>query len=227
MQMDSCGVEDNRTLLQSTKTRLLVVDDHPLFRQGIGALIATTTDLDLVAEAGTLEDACEQAVRAEIDVAIVDVLMPTVSGIRITRELRTVWPSCRVLGLSVVEEPCVIAEMLKAGAFGFAMKTEPPAKILQAIRDTANGVRYLPHHVSEDAIAHANPRSLEDAHLTKREREILELTIRGYSNTEIGSRLFIARRTVETHRHRIAKKLSTRSIVELQRIGALYGLLKT
>src|SRR5262249_37028580 len=164
----------------------------------------------------------------DVDVALVDVLMPTMSGIHLTRKLAEIQPSCRVMGLSVIEEPCVIAEMLRAGAFSFALKTEPAAQILQAIRNTASGVRYLPRHVSPDGLDDraAGPRSL-DAHLTKREREILELTIQGYSNTEIGSRLFIARRTVETHRHRIAKKLSTRSIPELQRIAALYGVLKT
>jgi DNA-binding NarL/FixJ family response regulator len=140
----------------------------------------------------------------------------------VTRELHLRQPRCRVLGLSVIEEPSVIAKMLRAGACGFAFKTEPPPQILDAVRATARGARYFPPGVSPeviDAELEAGSRGV-DADLTKREREIFDLIIRGYSNAEIGSRLFIARRTVETHRHRIAKKLNARSLVEMQRLAA-------
>jgi DNA-binding NarL/FixJ family response regulator len=204
-------------------TRLLLVDDHPLFRQGLGALISTAPDLEIIGEAGNSDDVRALANQREIDVAVVDLVIPTISGIGVTRELHDLLPSCRVLGLSVVAEPSVIAEMLRAGAVGFALKTEPPMQILQAIRDAAAGTRYLPQRLSREAIE----RELAGAGryracLTKRECEIFELMIRGYTNTEIGTRLFIARRTVETHRYRITKKLNARSIVELQRVAALY-----
>jgi DNA-binding NarL/FixJ family response regulator len=204
------------------RTRVLLVDDHPLFREGLAALIRTAPDLEVVGEAGDLEDVRSITARERIEVALVDVLIPTTSGMVVTRELRVRQPMCRILGLSVVEEPHVIAEMLRAGATGFALKTEPAAAIMSAIRDTANGVRYLPASIPEDVIdreLEAGSRSL-DADLTKRELEIFDLIIRGYSNSEIGKQLFIARRTVETHRHRIAKKLNARSIVEMQRLAA-------
>ena len=204
------------------RTRVLLVDDHPLFREGLAALIRSAPDLEVVGEAGDLDDVRAIAARERIDVALVDVLIPTTSGMVVTRELRVRQPSCRILGLSVVEEPVVIADMLRAGATGFAQKTEPAGAIMSAIRDTANGVRYLPAGIPEDVIdreLEAGSRSL-DADLTKRELEIFDLIIRGYSNSEIGKRLFIARRTVETHRHRIAKKLNARSIVEMQRLAA-------
>jgi DNA-binding NarL/FixJ family response regulator len=203
-------------------TRVLLVDDHPLFRQGIGALIRTAPDLEVIGEAGNIHDVRELAGRVELDVALVDVWIGSVGGIGITRELHELQPRCNILGLSVVEDPSIIAEMLRAGAIGFALKTEPPDQILAAIRQAASGERYLPQQVSHENI------ELElvmgstplDARLTKREREIFDLVIRGYTNTEIGSLLYIARRTVETHRYRITKKLNARTVFEMQRVAA-------
>jgi len=126
---------------------------------------------------------------------------------------------------SVIDEPGLIADMLRAGASGYALKTQAVEDIVAAIRQVAGGVRYLPPTVSRDAIdvELACEGELPLGRLTRREREIFELLIRGYSNAEIAGQLFIAQRTVETHRQRIIKKLSARSIFELQRIAARYG----
>ena len=206
------------------RTQVLLVDDHPLFRRGLGALIGAAPDLEVIGEAGTIEDVRAVAARSDIDVALVDVWMTAVGGINITRELHELKPECRILGLSVVEEPSIIAEMLRAGALGFALKIEPPDHLLDIVRQTAKGVRYLPDQVSHEKIEEelAMGTHVADARLTKREREILELLIRGYTNTEIGARLFIARRTVETHRYRITKKLNARTLCEMQRVAARY-----
>ncbi len=200
--------------------RVALVDDHPLFRQGLEALIRTAPDLEVVGEAGNLDEARELAGRVPIDVALVDVWIPS-GGSNIARELHELQPSCRILGLSVAEDPCIIAEMLRAGAIGFALKSDPPARILEAVHLTASGIQYLPERISHEQIelelAATGP---VDTHLSKREQEIFELVIRGYTNSEIGARLFIARRTVETHRYRITKKLRAHSLVEMQRLAA-------
>jgi DNA-binding NarL/FixJ family response regulator len=207
---------------EERRTHVLLVDDHPLFRRGLGALIRTAGDLEVVGEAGNLEEVRELASRLHIDVALVDVLLSAVGGIAITRELHQLQPSCRILGLSVVEEPSIIAEMLRAGANGFALKIEPPDQILEAVRQTVCGLRYLPKHIPPESVDSelGTSASSPEARLTKREREIFELMIRGYTNTEIGSLLYIARRTVETHRYRITKKLNARTIFEMQRVAA-------
>jgi DNA-binding NarL/FixJ family response regulator len=210
--------------MTTSTIRVLLVDDHPLLREGVAALLRTVPDIEVVGEAGSLDEVQAQVARLQIDVALVDVLLSPVGGIEITRWLRESCRCCRVLGLSVVEEPCIIAEMLRAGAVGFALKTLSPDQIIEAVRATASGTRFLPPAISADAIdgeLQITPgASALDTHLTRREREIFELLIQGYNNTEIGTRLFIARRTVETHRHRITKKLNAHSVPELQRLAA-------
>lgn len=205
--------------------RLVLVDDHPLYRRGLIQVLRGDPALDVVCEAGHAADARICARTQQLDLAIVDVLLPGTSGITLTQELRELQPSCRVLGLSAVEEPGLIADMLRAGAGGFAFKTQPCAEIVEAVRLVAAGERYLPATIDSAALAAA--ASAGDAtrlgRLTKREREIFELMIRGHSNHAIAQQLFIALRTVETHRQRIVKKLSARSIVEMQRIAARYG----
>lgn len=206
-------------------TRVFLIDDHPLFREGLAGAIQAEPDLEVVGQAATLDELRAQAPEVEPDVAVVDLLMPLVSGIGVTRELGELLPRCRVLGLSAVVDAAAIAEMLRAGARGFALKTQPAPEILDAVRRTAAGDSYLPSSVSREAVdaelAGGAPPSL--AQLTRREREIFELMIRGYTNPEIAARLFISLRTVETHRHRIVKKVCARSIVEMQRLAARYG----
>jgi DNA-binding NarL/FixJ family response regulator len=208
---------------------VLLVDDHPLFRRGLAVALGIEPDFDVIGEAGNAEEALAFASREIVDVAVVDVLMPTVSGITLTSELYDRQAPCRVIGLSVIDDPGLIADMLRAHACGFALKTQPVEEIVGAIRQVAGGIRYLPPGVSVDAVdaelasnaAHPLQR------LTKREREIFELLIRGNSNDEIAVRLFIARRTVETHRQRIMNKLSAHSVAQMQRIAARHGGLES
>jgi DNA-binding NarL/FixJ family response regulator len=205
--------------------RVAVVDDHPLFRQGLVVALGSEPDFEIVGEAGSAQEALDLVQRVEVDLAIVDILMPGVSGITLATELHERRPDCRILGLSVIDEPGVIADMLRAHACGYSLKTQPVNEIIDAIRQVLGGLRYLPPSVSRDAVEAEldgdAARPLQ--RLTKREREIFELLIRGYSNDDISTRLFIARRTVETHRQRIMKKLSAHSIVQMQRLAARYG----
>jgi DNA-binding NarL/FixJ family response regulator len=208
-----------------TAGRVAVVDDHPLFRQGLVVALRSDTDFEIVGEAGSAQEALELVDRVQVDIAVVDILMPGVSGITLATELHERQPTCRVLGLSVIDEPGLIADMLRAHACGFALKTQPVAEIIEAIRQVLGGLRYLPPTVSRDAVeAELDREAMRPLQrLTKREREIFELLIRGYSNDDISTRLFIARRTVETHRQRIMNKLSAHSIVQMQRLAARYG----
>jgi DNA-binding NarL/FixJ family response regulator len=208
------------------KAQVAVVDDHPLFRHGLAVTLRGETDLEVVFEAGSAAEAVELAKHVALDVVVVDVLMPTMSGISLTSQLFEIQPQCRVLGLSVINEPGLIADMLRAHACGFALKTQPPTEIIDAIRQVLGGLCYLPPGVSRDAIDTelAGTGLHPFLRLTRREREVFELVIRGLSNDEIATKLSIARRTAETHRQRIINKLSTHSVAQMQRIAALHGV---
>ena len=202
-----------------------IVDDHPLFRQGLAVALQREHDLDVAGEAGDAAGALELASRCTLDVAVIDVLMPEMSGITLASELLELQPECRVLGLSAIDDPGLIADMLRARASGFALKRQPIAQIVEAIRLVLGGLRYLPPGVSSEVVDAELARTADDplGRLTPREREVFELLIRGHSNDQIATRLFISRRTVETHRQRVGKKLSAHSIARLQRIAARHG----
>lgn len=207
------------------RSRLAVIDDHPLFRRGLAAALRDELDLEVVGEAGNAEEARRLATHAELDLAIVDVLMPQVSGVTIICELLETQPRCRVLALSVLDEPRVIADLLRVGACGFAQKAQPVSEIIEAIRQVLGGIRYLPPAISRDAVAAALASGSypDRARLTRRELEVLELVIRGLGNDQIADHLRIARRTAETHHQRLMKKLSAHTLVEIQRVVALHG----
>jgi two-component system, NarL family, response regulator FusR len=207
-------------------SQVMLVDDHPLFRAGLAQLLAFQPDLRVVADVGTPAEAVEIASRDLIDIAVLDVLMPTTSGVSLAAQLLDVRPACKLLALSAIDEPAMIAAMLRSGASGYAIKTQNPHEIINAIRTVLAGEHYLPPSVSRDQVmarVHGDGEPLQ--RLTRREREIFDLLIRGHSNDDIGTRLFIARRTVETHRQRIMKKLATHSIVEMIRLAARQGAL--
>jgi DNA-binding NarL/FixJ family response regulator len=207
------------------KAKVGLVDDHPLFRQGLAVALGREHDLEVAGEAASAAEAIEIAKRIDLDVVVVDILMPTVSGLSLTSELYELQPRCRVLGLSVIDDPGIIADMLRAHACGYALKTQPVAEIVEAIGQVLGGLRYLPPGVSRDAVEAElrGPATQPLERLTRREREVFELLIRGHSNDEIATQLLISRRTVETHRQRIMNKLSAHSVVQMQRLAARHG----
>jgi DNA-binding NarL/FixJ family response regulator len=209
------------------KSQTLLVDDHPLFRAGLAVSLAHQPDLQVVAEAGSASEALAILGSQFIDIAVIDVLMPTSSGVSLATHMLEAKPRCKVLALSVLDEPAMIATMFQAGASGYALKTQSASEIMDAIRSVLGGDQYLPPTVSSQAVSAlvrgAADRPLE--RLTCREREIFDLLIRGKSNDDIAAKLFIARRTVETHRQRIMKKLGAHSILDMIRVAAQHGAL--
>jgi DNA-binding NarL/FixJ family response regulator len=207
------------------RAHVALIDDHPLFRAGLGMILRAAGDFEVVGEAGNATEARALFAQTSVDVAVVDVMMPEVSGISLALEIHELDPRCRVVGLCELDDPGLIADMLRAGACGFILKTQPSDEIAGAVRQVTAGQRYLPPTVSRDLIEHelASPAGTPLPALSRREREIFELVIRGYSNGDIAARLFISMRTVETHRQRVAKKLSARTIIELQRLAARNG----
>lgn len=213
-------------MVVADRTRLLLVDDHPLFRAGLAALLSDQPDLVVAGEAGDGAEAVELLHREPFDVIVLDVLIPSGSAVSLAADLLDVRP-CKVLALSALDEPIMVAALLRAGASGYALKNQPPRQIIDAIRIVAGGARYLPPHMTHAEVlaGYETDGEVPFTRLTQREREVFELLLRGHTNDDVSVRLAIARRTVETHRQRIMQKLDTHSMTDMIRLAARYGML--
>jgi two-component system, NarL family, response regulator NreC len=206
------------------KTRVALVDDHPLFRQGLRTLLEHEDDLCVVGEAENARQAYELAEAQKPDVIVLDMSLPGVDGVAATRELQRRVPGGRVLILSMHDEKYLVSRAIAAGASGYAIKTEPPERVVDAVRRVARGERYLAPQIErlEEAPADAGPLGT----LSQREREVFQLLIRGFSNQRAAKELCISVKTVETHRTHIHRKLGVHSVAELIRFAARHGLLR-
>jgi two-component system response regulator NreC len=210
------------------KTQIALVDDHPLFRQGLRSLIERQEDLIVVGEADDARQAYELAEAKRPDVIVVDMNLPGVDGITATRELCQRVPEGKVLILSMYEDQNMVSRALAAGASGYAIKSQSPDLVLEAIRSVARGERYLaPSVASAASIAPGNGDDSGGplATLSRREREVFHLLVRGFSNQRAAKELCISIKTVETHRTHIHRKLGIHSVAELIRFAAKNNLL--
>ncbi len=193
--------------------RLMLVDDHPLVRDGLRARLADVPGLAVVAEADGADAALAIAPRAAPDLVLMDIGLRGVNGIEATRRLRAALPAMRVLMLSMHDSAAYVREALQAGAAGYVLKDSPAEEIVEAIHAVMAGGRYL-----SSAIAAASQRpAAEDDALTPREREVLALIAEGLSSRDIGERLAMGVRTVETHRTNLRRKLDLASPAALVR----------
>ena len=207
------------------RIRTLVVDDHPMFRIALREVLARQPDFEVVAEAGSVAEAIACLAAHELDLAIVDLAMPGERGSVFVDHVLNAQPDCKVLGLSGIDEPTQIAEMLRAGASGFALKSQPVSEIVEALRCVLGGGRSVPAASREqvDTLLD-NPTAWPLERLTPREREVFDLLVGGYTNDGIAAKLFISMRTVETHRLRVMNKLAARSLGDLLQLAMRHGL---
>lgn len=208
-------------------SRAAIVDDHPLFRAGLCQLLTTQPHVAVVIDVGSTTEAEAALATTNIDLAIIDVVVPPDGGVALVRALRRIQPRCRILALSYLDDVARVADMLRAGAEGFVCKTQPLPEILIAVETVRSGHRYLPPSIDRiEAEKLARQPALGDR-LTQREREVFLLLVRGLTNDEISTHLYIARRTVEAHRHHVMHKLDARSLVDLVRLAIRHGLAGT
>jgi DNA-binding NarL/FixJ family response regulator len=210
---------------------LVLVDDHPLFREGLAALLSRETDLAVVGEAADARGAYEMVEAIRPDVVLVDVGLPGVNGIAVVRELVRRDRQCKALVLTMHGEEEFVAQALSAGAAGYALKHQPFREVCDAIREVAGDKMYLSPRISRIVVddylrmqrgnrAQAGPLAL----LSPREREVFDMLVRGYTNDGVGRHLSISVKTVETHRAHILKKLRLHSIAELIRFAVRHNL---
>jgi len=202
---------------------VILVDDHELFREALRILLSQDTGISVTATAGDAREAKRVFAEHPSDLAIVDVTLPGAGGIPLVRDLKRSEPHRKVLMLSMHEHIDVVADAMDNGADGYALKSQSPGELLQAIHTVAAGGQYLAPGLELPAMngaGHILPAGLLRS-LSKREREIFDLLIRGDRNHDIAGHLFISVKTVETHRTRINKKLGIHSTTELIRFATL------
>lgn len=209
--------------------KIILVDDHQIIRDGIRALLTGCSDIEIIAEAGDATECFQQLKIKHADVALIDISLPGISGIKLTEMLTGLYPSLKVLILSMHLNEAYISAAIKAGARGYLAKNTTRDELISTIHLIADGKKYLGKDVSE-VITTGFVRRLQTSEnesnelLSKRELEILKLTAEGFGNREISQQLYISVRTVESHKNHIMQKLGLKSSVDLVRYAIKEGL---
>lgn len=212
---------------------IVIVDDHPLFREGLKSIIGRNTAYSVVGEAKTGRKGLQIAMKFKPDLVLIDISLPDKSGIQLTREIRNQLPETRVLIISMHSKIDYIAEAFQAGATGYVVKESASNGLLKGLETVIRGDYFLDsslsHAVVESLlnlpIKEARIRDDEYGSLTPREQEIMRLLAEGLSVKEIAAKLYISPKTVENHRSNIMNKLGLHSAIELIRYAARLGLI--
>ena len=211
-------------------TRVLIADDHAIVRSGLRKVLDAKPDLEVVAEAEDGAEAVEQALRADVHLAILDVSMPRMTGIQAAAELHKRKPELKILMLSMHDSEQFLFEALKAGASGYVLKSGADTDIVDACRAAMRGESYLyPSAVAtlvRDYVERGGRGEEQFDVLTPRELEVLKLIAEAYTSKEIADALFISIKTVDRHRQNILEKLGMRDRVELTRYAIRRGLIQ-
>jgi DNA-binding NarL/FixJ family response regulator len=211
--------------------KILLADDHRIVREGFRALLAAQKDFQIIGETGDGLEALRLADQLKPDILLVDMMMPGLNGLEVTRQVTHRGLATRVVILSMHSNEAYVIEALKNGAAAYVLKDASSAELLRAVREAMAGRRYLSPPLSERAIEvylqKARTTKTVDRYdtLTTREREVLHLSAEGHTNAEIGGRLFISPRTVETHRANVMHKLGLRTHTDLIRYALRRGIL--
>jgi DNA-binding NarL/FixJ family response regulator len=213
------------------KTRILLADDHNVVRRGLRLVLDSEPDLEVVAEASDGAEAVERALESEVDLAILDVAMPRLTGLQAALELSKRKPDLRTLILSMHDNERYFFEALRAGASGYVLKTVADRDLVEACRATMRGEPFLYPAAIKALIRNHLERAGEDTDtpddlLTRRELEIVKLVAEGYSTRDIADVLVISEKTVERHRANILEKLGMRDRVDLTRYAIRRGLVE-
>ncbi|MFF3947485.1 response regulator [Streptomyces sp. NPDC001902] len=215
----------------AAKTRILLADDHALVRRGVRMILDDEPDLTVVAEAGDGAEAIEQARAHELDLAVLDIAMPRLTGLQAARELSRLRPGLRILMLTMHDNEQFFFEALRAGASGYVPKSVADRDLVEACRAAVRDEPFIyPGAVTalvRDLLERARRgEPLPARAVTDREEEILKLVAEGHTSKEIGDILFISAKTVERHRANILQKLGLRDRLELTRYAIRAGLIE-
>ena len=209
------------TKSERAKKRILIVDDHPMMRDGLRQLIANEPDLEVAGEADDVAEALQQAEKLKPDLAIVDITLRSSSGLDLIKDLHIRSPQTAVLVLSMHDESLYAERVLKAGGRGYIMKQEGGKRIIEGIRQVANGQTFVSPAVSAKILdsfsGHSRSEKAAVEQLTDREFEVFQLIGQGRSTKEMADKLHVSVKTIEVHRVNIKEKLKTPTAPDLIR----------
>lgn len=212
------------------RIRVLIADDHKIFRDGVRSIIEKEKDMEVVDEAATGSEVLEKVGRSAVDVIVLDIDMGKPDGIAVTETVRCEYPGVNILILSMIGLHDFVIQALEKGATGYIFKNAGKDEMLTAIRSVAKGDSYFSREVSSILIEHLHRPGLAKRHMTDiplsiREVEILKLIAREYSNPEIAERLYISIRTVDTHRRNLLEKLGVKNTAGLVKYAIRKGMI--
>lgn len=215
--------------------KIVIVDDHRIIRVGLRGLLEREQDIEIVGEAERVDDVMRILADQHVDVVLMDIDLGETDGIKITSQIRSLYPKVFVLGLTMHEEPDFIVKMLEAGASGYLLKNAGRDELLAAIHAVAKGDSYFSQKVSATllqaitrnkmAASSSGSRGKIQTPLSERELEVLRLIAQEYSNPEIAEKLFISIRTVDTHRRNLLEKLQVKNTVGLVKYALEKGII--
>ncbi len=208
----------------SSPLRLLLVDDHPVVRDGVAAITETQPDMEVVGEAGDGEEAIDLALELKPDVVLMDLRLPRVTGVEAIRRIRSELPHAHILILTTYDSDESILEGLQAGAEGYLLTGSSRQELLSAIRAVARGESPLPPAVAGRLISRLRS-GVAATELSARELEVLKLVAQGKRNREIADDLFLSEKTVKAHVSSILRKLNAEDRTEAVTIGLRRGLI--
>jgi two-component system, NarL family, nitrate/nitrite response regulator NarL len=211
------------------KIKLFILDDHQMLIDGIKALLYNETDFTLVGEATKGALALELIKKNIPNIVLSDINMPEMDGIAFTRALKKNHPEIKILALSMFGERSTISEMLEAGASGYILKNTGKNELMNALRKIAEGGMFFSDEIAAEMMKPVAPPQKKEGennvYFTVREKEIIQLIAKEYSNSQIGEALFISERTVETHRKNIFKKANTKTAIGLMKFAMEHHLI--
>jgi DNA-binding NarL/FixJ family response regulator len=212
---------------------IIIIDDHPLFREGLKTIISRDNRFKVVGEAGSGHEGFEMVKKLKPDLVVIDISLPDQSGIQLARDLRERLSEIKILIVSMHSKIDYIAEAFQAGATGYVVKESASERLLQGLKSVAKGDYYLDSSVSHAVVENLMKSPLKAAKitdadyatLTPREQEVMRLLAEGLSSKAVAEKLFISPKTVENHRANIMNKLGLHSTIELVRYAAKLGLI--
>lgn len=214
--------------------RILLADDHAILRSGLGMLINSHENYEVVAQASESQEAIDKAVAVQPDVAILDITMPGGGGVKVAEALTDKCPDTKIIALTMHDDQAYLKAVLAAGASGFVVKRSADTRLLDAIETVLRGQVYIDPAMGQrvmqgllDPDAAEEDDELHPDSLSLRERQVLTLLAHGYTNREAAEQLGLSMRSVETYRSRMAEKLGFQSRVDLVRYALEIGLLKS